>query len=105
VRRSGGATAGGIDESENSMLFLLLALGASGLILGGLGRLVVPGPNPMSLWMTMGVGLGGAVLGGIVGHLVLGFRYRYAYGIGFLLSVAGAALLVVLVERSRRARA
>ena len=84
------------------MLFLLISLAVSGLIIGSLGRLVVPGPNPMSLWATAGVGIGGGILGGIFGRLVFGFRYYYAYGLGFILSVAGAALIVVLLDRSRR---
>jgi uncharacterized membrane protein YeaQ/YmgE (transglycosylase-associated protein family) len=84
------------------VLFLLISLAISGLIIGSLGRLVVPGPNPMSLWATAGVGIGGGILGGIFGRLVFGFRYGYAYGLGFILSVAGAALIIVLLDRSRR---
>ena len=60
------------------MFFLLLSHAISGLIIGALGRLLVPGPNPMGLLSTAGVGLGGAIIGGIVGHLVIGWRYRYS---------------------------
>jgi uncharacterized membrane protein YeaQ/YmgE (transglycosylase-associated protein family) len=97
-------TRSNLDSLERTVLILLLSLAASGLIIGALGRLVVPGPNPMSLLATMGVGLGGAIIGGLVGHLVIGWRYRYSYGFGFILAVLGAALIVVLIERSRRTR-
>lgn len=84
------------------MFFLLLSLAISGLIIGALGRLLVPGPNPMGLLSTAGVGLCGAIIGGIIGHVVIGWRYRYSYGFGFILSVLAAAGIVLLIERSRR---
>jgi hypothetical protein len=36
------------------MLLFILVLALTGLIVGGLARLAVPGPDPMSIWMTMG---------------------------------------------------
>lgn len=85
------------------MLALLLALALTGLIVGALGRLIVPGPNPMSLLQTMAVGIAGSFLGGLVGRLVFGFRFRDAYGLGLILSVLAAALIVAALSR-RRAR-
>jgi uncharacterized membrane protein YeaQ/YmgE (transglycosylase-associated protein family) len=84
------------------VLFLLLALALSGLIVGALGRLVVPGPNPMGIGTTILVGLGGSFLGGLIGRLVFGFRYRYAYGLGLIISIVCAALIVAALSRSRR---
>ena len=86
------------------MLFLLLALAVSGLVIGALGRLVVPGRNPMGLFQTILVGLGGSFLGGLVGRLVFGLRYRYSYGLGLILSVAFAALIVYALDPRRRGR-
>lgn len=77
------------------MLFII-GLIITGLVVGALGRLAIPGPNPMSAAMTILVGIGGSFLGGIVGYLLFGRN-----GGGLLLSVAGAALIVWLVERSR----
>ena len=76
------------------MLFIL-ALILSGLIVGALGRLAIPGPNPMSIPMTILVGIGGSLLGGAVGYLL------FRRGGGLILSVLGAALIVYLIERSR----
>ena len=84
------------------MLFLLLSLAVSGLIIGALGRLIVPGPNPMSLLATIGVGISGAIIGGLVGRFAFTWRYGYSYGFGFVLSVLSAAMIVVFIERSRR---
>jgi uncharacterized membrane protein YeaQ/YmgE (transglycosylase-associated protein family) len=75
-------------------VFLILGLILSGLIVGALGRLAIPGPNPMSIPMTILVGLGGSFIGGIVGRLLFGNN-----GGGLILSVAGAALIVWLIQR------
>ena len=75
-------------------MFLILALILSGLIVGALGRLAIPGPNPMSIPITILVGLGGSFIGGIVGRVLFGNN-----GGGLILSVAGAALIVWLMQR------
>jgi len=75
----------------------IIGLIIGGLIVGALGRLAIPGPNPMSIGMTILVGIGGSLLGGLVGYLLTGGRE----GGGLLLGVAGAALIVWLVERNR----
>ena len=68
-------------------MFLILGLILSGLIVGALGRLAIPGPNPMSIPMTILVGLGGSFIGGLIGRLLFGNN-----GGGLILSVAGAAV-------------
>jgi uncharacterized membrane protein YeaQ/YmgE (transglycosylase-associated protein family) len=81
------------------MIIIWLIL--TGLVVGALGRLAIPGPNPMSIGMTILVGIGGALLAGIVGYLIFGRDY----GGSILLAVAGSALIVWLIERSRAQRA
>ena len=80
------------------MITYILGLVFSGLVVGALGRLAIPGRNPMSLGMTILVGMGGSFLGGLVGYVL--FRGRS----GLLLSVLGAALIVWLLERRRTPR-
>jgi uncharacterized membrane protein YeaQ/YmgE (transglycosylase-associated protein family) len=78
----------------------IIGLILGGLIVGALGRLAIPGPNPMSIGMTILVGIGGSLLGGLVGYLITGGRE----GGGLILGVAGAALIVWLMERNRAKR-
>ena len=75
----------------------IIGLILGGLIVGALGRLAIPGPNPMSIGMTILVGIGGSLIGGLVGYLITGGRE----GGGLILGVAGAALIVWLLERNR----
>ena len=78
------------------LIVYLIALAVSGLIVGALGRLALPGPDPMGLGMTILVGLGGSLLAGLLSSLVLG---RNAAGI--VLSVLFATGIVYLIRRSR----
>jgi uncharacterized membrane protein YeaQ/YmgE (transglycosylase-associated protein family) len=77
-------------------MFWILSIVLSGLIVGALGRLAIPGPNPMSIGMTILVGLGGAIIGGIVGGLIFG---RDGNGGIIILQVLGAAGIVYLMQR------
>ncbi len=85
----------GLRQTAPMVVLSILALVMEGLIVGALGRLAIPGPNPMSIGQTILVGVGGALLGGLVGHLFLGGAFV------FLLGVLGAALIVYLIERGR----
>jgi uncharacterized membrane protein YeaQ/YmgE (transglycosylase-associated protein family) len=76
----------------------IVSLLLSGLIVGALGRLAIPGPNPMSIAMTIAVGIGGSLIGGLIGNVLFGRPG------GFILAVAGAALLVWLIGRSQHRR-
>ncbi|MEA2715873.1 MAG: hypothetical protein QOI99_190 [Actinomycetota bacterium] len=82
---------------------IILSLLLSGIIFGALGRLAIPGPNPMSIGMTILCGIGGSILGSLVGAL-LGARPDHNAWIFFVLQVLGAALIVWLISR-RRTRA
>ena len=74
-------------------LSLIVSLLVSGLVIGGLGRLAIPGPDPMPIWLTIALGIAGAFLGGGAGYTVGGEA-------GAILgAVVVAALLVVLYRR------
>jgi len=73
----------------------LILLAVSGLFVGGLARLALPGPDPMSILQTIGIGIVGSFLAGLIS---LAFFGR---GAGLILSVACATFLVYLVRRSR----
>jgi uncharacterized membrane protein YeaQ/YmgE (transglycosylase-associated protein family) len=75
-------------------MVLIIWIVIAGLVVGALGRLAVPGPNPMSIGMTILVGLGGSIVGGIIGRLL--FHRRG----GIILSTLAAAGIVYLMQRN-----
>ncbi|MEA2901113.1 MAG: hypothetical protein QOH36_1000 [Actinomycetota bacterium] len=82
------------------LLGIILSLLISGVVFGFLGRLAVPGPNPMSVGKTIVVGIGGSFLGTIVG-LILGARPDNNIWLFFVLQVLGAAAIVWFLSRRR----
>jgi uncharacterized membrane protein YeaQ/YmgE (transglycosylase-associated protein family) len=80
------------------VILLIVWIILSGLIIGALARLVIPGPNPMSIPMTILVGIGGSIVGGVIGRLLLGRPG------GIILAVICAALIVWLMQRSQHRR-
>jgi len=85
------------------VLFLIVSMVIGGLIIGALGRLVVPGRTRLGCLGTIGVGILGSVIGGIIARAL----YRYPDNhpvITLLLEVAAAALLVSVLTRGRRRR-
>jgi uncharacterized membrane protein YeaQ/YmgE (transglycosylase-associated protein family) len=80
------------------MIAFLFWMAFAGLIVGALARLVIPGPDPMGVGMTILIGVGGSVIAAFLAHWIWGDRY----GPGLVLSVACAAFLVWLTRRSGR---
>jgi uncharacterized membrane protein YeaQ/YmgE (transglycosylase-associated protein family) len=78
------------------LLVYLIILFVVGLFVGALARLLLPGRDPMSVWMTAVVGLVGTFSAGLFSWYVL-----HRHGAGLLLSVLFSMLLVWLVRRSR----
>jgi uncharacterized membrane protein YeaQ/YmgE (transglycosylase-associated protein family) len=75
------------------VLWYILFLAFSGLIVGALARLALPGPDPMGILATIGLGLAGTFVGGIIAELFIG----HVGGIVF--SLIGATLLLYLHRR------
>jgi uncharacterized membrane protein YeaQ/YmgE (transglycosylase-associated protein family) len=53
------------------MLAAILLLLISGFVFGALARWAVPGPDPMPVWLTVFIGLGGSAIGGGITAAVL----------------------------------
>ena len=83
-----------------SLVWFLIILAIFGLIVGAIGRLLVPGPTPLGALGTMGAGIAGAFIGGFIGRLLLG--PSLTQGWMWVLSILGAALVVALVTRRGR---
>ena len=77
----------------------LLWLAFTGLIIGALGRLVLPGAQHISLTATALVGIGASLLGGILAGL-----FDAGWVIRFLVAVALAATGITLFTSSDRSR-
>ena len=75
------------------LIAFIIVLAVSGLIIGALARLALPGPDPMSIPATIGLGLGGTFIGGIVARVFLGT------GGGLIFAVLGAILILYLYRR------
>jgi uncharacterized membrane protein YeaQ/YmgE (transglycosylase-associated protein family) len=78
------------------LIVYLIWLAIAGLIVGALGRLALPGPDPMGIGQTILIGIGGSFLAGLVTWGLFGRGYG-----GILLSVVFAAGIVYLIRRSR----
>ena len=78
------------------ILLYLILLAVTGLFVGALGRLAIPGRDPMTLTQTMLVGIASTFIVGLLSWALFG-----AEGGSLLLSIAVAALIVWLVRRSR----
>ena len=71
----------------------MLILVFGGLILGGLARLAVPGPDPMPFWLTVAIGIGGSVVGGVIAEIFFGRPGS------FLLAYISSIALVIVYRR------
>ena len=75
------------------MITYLFWLAVSGLVIGALGRLAIPGRQPMGCLMTTLVGIGGSMLGGLVGEALFNRPG------GFILAVLCSAAIVFVISR------
>jgi uncharacterized protein (TIGR03382 family) len=80
-----------------SIVVLIIVLFFTGLIVGGLARLALPGRDPMTLWQTALLGIVGSLITGLLVRAITGGRA----GAGILLSVLVTTGLVYLVRRRR----
>jgi uncharacterized membrane protein YeaQ/YmgE (transglycosylase-associated protein family) len=75
------------------LAFELLWLVLTGLIIGALGRLVLPGRQEIGLLQTALIGIAASLLGGVLGEI-----FDAGWLIRFLVAVALAAIGVTLLQ-------
>lgn len=78
-------------------LWYLISMFVVGLLVGLLGRLVVPGRTPIGLWATVGCGLFGAIVGGGVGRAI-----HHGWFVTVLVEIALAGGAVALWSATHR---
>lgn len=74
-------------------LGLIVGILLTGLVVGALARLAVPGPDPMPLWATVALGIAGSLLGGAIGAALFDTTG------GLLLAVLASVLLLIAYRR------
>ena len=79
-----------------SLIAYLIVLALVGLVVGALARLLVPGPDPMGIGLTILVGVCGTFSAGLFSWYVL-----HRHGGGLVLSVLFSMAGVWLLRRSR----
>ena len=80
-----------------TLIVYLIVLAVTGLIVGALARLLLPGPDPIGIGMTILVGLLGTFSAGLFSWYVL-----HRHGAGLILSVIFSMLILFMFRRSRR---
>jgi uncharacterized membrane protein YeaQ/YmgE (transglycosylase-associated protein family) len=79
------------------VILFILGLIVMGLIIGALARLLLPGRDPMSLFETMLIGIGGSLVAGLIAYYV----FDDNEGAGFFASLVCAIAIVYIVRKSR----
>lgn len=79
------------------IILYIILLALSGLVVGALGRLLLPGRDPMSIAQTILLGIAASLIAGLIAYYV----FDKEEGPGFLFSVLCAVALVYIVRKMR----
>ncbi|MGB2663773.1 MAG: GlsB/YeaQ/YmgE family stress response membrane protein [Candidatus Acidiferrum sp.] len=71
-----------------------------GLIVGAIAKLLMPGKDPGGIWITMAIGIAGSIVATYLGQLI-GW-YGAGQTAGFIMSIVGAVLLLILYRYIQR---
>jgi len=72
----------------------LLWIALVGLVAGALAKLIMSGKDPGGIWVTMGLGIAGALVANFLGG-ALGW-YHEGHSAGFIGATVGAILLLAI---------
>jgi uncharacterized membrane protein YeaQ/YmgE (transglycosylase-associated protein family) len=72
----------------------------SGFVIGALARFAVPGPDPMPIWLTIIIGIVGAIIGGGIAGAIFGTEQDSGSVFAILIgSILASTLLVIGYRR------
>jgi uncharacterized membrane protein YeaQ/YmgE (transglycosylase-associated protein family) len=75
-------------------IFSIIGTIIVGFIVGVLARWIFPGTIPLGFWFTVGLGIGGSVVGGVIGDLIWKSPDGKFHPAGWFMSVGGSLLLL-----------
>ena len=78
------------------MILYIIGLLVGGLVVGLLARLLHPGKDSMSIWMTIALGVGSMLIAGLVVKPLIGF------GGGVITAIVVAVILLAIYGRFAR---
>ena len=82
-----------------SFLWNWISWGIFGVIAGAIAKAIMPGQDPGGFWVTMLIGIIGAMLGGFISTLVLQYDpNNWSFG-GFVVAILGALLLLFIYRK------
>ena len=81
-------------------MFSVLGWMLFGLIVGAIAKLVMPGRDPGGIFVTMLIGIVGALLGGFLGRAI--GLYQQGEAAGFFVATLGAIVLLFLYRMAFR---
>jgi uncharacterized membrane protein YeaQ/YmgE (transglycosylase-associated protein family) len=79
------------------VVLYIIAVALTGLVLGALARLLLPGRDPMTLFQTMLVGITGSLVAGLIAY----YAFDRDEGPGFLFALLCTLVLVFAVRKLR----
>jgi uncharacterized membrane protein YeaQ/YmgE (transglycosylase-associated protein family) len=80
-----------------SLIAFIVVLAFVGFVVGGLARLLLPGPDPLGIFATIAVGWLGSFGAGLFSWYVLN-----RHGVGILLSIVFSMLILFALRRTTR---
>jgi uncharacterized membrane protein YeaQ/YmgE (transglycosylase-associated protein family) len=83
----------------------LIAAIIIGIIAGYLGRLLLPGPDPMGFVQTVIVGIVGALVGYFLFTYLLGIGDKDKFDLGGIIGAIVGTMIVLVILRTVRGRA
>lgn len=84
------------------MLWVIVSWLVFGLIIGLIARAIFPGTQGMGIFSTIGLGVLGSFVGGLVANLLFGHPVGQIHAVGFIGSVLGALLILAISQLVHR---
>jgi uncharacterized membrane protein YeaQ/YmgE (transglycosylase-associated protein family) len=88
------------------VIWFVIGLVIVGFIAGFVARAVVPGPDPMTLWGTLLLGIVGSFVGGFLGYVLFGHDISdgAVQTSGIVGSIIGAIIVLLIYRAFTRRR-